>query len=699
MINQHVGRYRITGVIGRGGMATVYKAYDDRFAREVAIKMLHQNTLDGDTEDTTRSKFAQEARIIAALEHHAIVPVYDYGEHDGSPYLVMRLMVGGSLKERLAGNRLTIEETAVILNRICAALDKAHTNHIVHRDIKPANILFDEDGMAYLADFGIARLTDHTQTTTIIGSPRYMAPEQAQGQPLGPQTDVYQMGVVLFHMLTGRVPFDGETTESILYQHIYGQVPLLIEMNPNLPPRCDGVIGYALAKKADERYATAGELAKAYNQATGQTAVSVSATTPRAMAAPPPPRPSNEATYTIPPAPLSHAQPAPAPASTAAPRRSLWGWIIGVGIAAVVLLVCGVVLVALNSEAGAGWLAALFPPMEPTAVVSTSTASQTEAEAEAGTEPEVTVPATAEGAAPVPTVTLAAGGTTAPEGIVVALTAEEMAALGGGTGRIAYAAERDGNVDIYISNPDGSERRLTNHSGDDYRPVWSADGSRIAYHSLRDTWEIYVMNADGSGQTNLTRHPADDSFPQWSPDGSQILFHSNRNSTPVVQFDIFVMNADGSDVRQLTTSEDNETGASWSADGTQIAFQRKLSDGREQIFVMDADGGNVVQLTSGSSDSLYPVWSPDGERLLFHSNRTGGWSIFSMAADGSDVRQVSGNSTADFFAGWSTNGEWVIYHSNIGDGNRDLFMTRADGSETVRLTETEEEERMPSWQN
>lgn len=672
-------------------MASVYKAYDDRFAREVAIKMLHQHGLD---DDGTRSKFAQEARIIAALEHHAIVPVYDYGEHEGQPYLVMRMMLGGSLKERLAVGPVGLEETAVILQRICAALDKAHQHHIVHRDIKPANILFDEDGVAYLADFGIARLTDHTQTTTVIGSPRYMAPEQAKARPLSGQTDVYQMGVVLFQMLTGRVPFDGETTEGILYQHINSHVPLVIELNPTLPARCDGVIGYAMAKNPEDRYATAGELARAFAQAIGHTSTTFPTAMPSAVRyAPPPPTYHDTIVTASIPTPIQSA-PAPAP-------RSSRGWLIGLGVAAITLLACGALIVAWAN--GDRWLAMLTPEPGVTTTaesVATEQAQNEEAGIEASPVPinnetgEGTPTAEVELA---PTATVEVGEAPIPGEAIFSLTAAELAELGGGVGQISYAANRDGQFDIYINNADGSERRLTSFVKDDFRPIWSPDGTRIAYHSLRDVWQVYVMNADGSGQLNLTRTLTDESFPQWSPDGSQILFHSNRENSVKVQFDIFVMNADGSDVRRLTTSEDNETGASWSPDGTQIAYQRKLANGREHIFLMDADGSNQQQITSGSTDSLYPIWSPDGRRLLFHSNRAGGWNIFSMAIDGSDIRQISDAGTEDFFATWSPNGEWVVYHSNVGDDNRDLFIGRADGTETIRLTETAQEERMPSW--
>jgi Tol biopolymer transport system component len=197
----------------------------------------------------------------------------------------------------------------------------------------------------------------------------------------------------------------------------------------------------------------------------------------------------------------------------------------------------------------------------------------------------------------------------------------------------------------------------------------------------------------------LTRHPADDSFPQWSPDGTEILFHSNRDRIDnQVQFDIYVMNSNGSNVRRLTDNIDSETGAAWSPDGTQIVYQRKLTDNSEQLFIMDADGSNQQQITFSTADSVYPVWSPDGNRIAFHSNRGSGWGIFTMNVNGSDVRQVSRSGDNSFYAAWSPNSDYVIYHANNGDGNRDLFMAQADGSGSTRLTETDAQERMPSWQ-
>ena len=721
MENQVVGRYQLENLMGRGGMATVYRAYDPKFERYVALKMLYEHSpLD---DETSRQKFAQEARLIASLEHHSIVPVYDYGEHEGRPYLVMRLMTGGTLNDRLKHGALPLEMIGRIMDRICSALDKAHVNHVVHRDIKPGNILFDDDGMPYLADFGIARLVDGTQTTTLLGSPHYMAPEQAQGFPLSSRTDVYQMGVVLFRMLTGRTPFSADSTEAVLYQHVHMDVPLLREVAPQLPPRLDGVLGFALAKRPEERYQRAGELAASYTHAAGlSTEYSgyISSTQgDMTDQLPPTVYPPVEATavqdspdydYEIAFAETSladdaidsykqeaaaelydeydddyvaeaAAMPEPEPVPAEKPQLR-WGLIIGLVIGGLGLLACGAGLWQFDTI-----LAMILPePPEPV-TITVPTRVVTPEPGETGVETAVET----EEPLLVPTVTLASD-TPANGEPVIARTAAELQSLGGGRGQIAYVAERNGNFDIYVMNEDGSETRLTTHFDDDFRPVWSPDGSQIAYHSLRDTWEIFTIRPDGTGEFNVSRHPADDSFPQWSPDSTQLAFHSNRNQ----KFDIFVVNADGTDLRQLTNTDEDDFGPMWSPDGSEIVFHRRIS-GQRQIALMNADGSNVRIVTSVAGEAVFPQWSPDGTRIAFYSDKDDGWNLYTMNPDGSDMRRITVDDSPDYYVTWSENGEWLIYHSYISNDNRDLFMTDVNGLQTIRLTDTTEQERMPNW--
>ena len=254
----HIGRYTVQGELGRGGMAAVYRAYDPSFKRDVAIKILPREFLH---QSTFRARFQREAQTIAALEHSAIVPVYDYGEEDGQPYLVMRLMAGGSLADRIDRGPLSLAETVEILSRIAPALDRAHTLGIVHRDLKPGNILFDADGSPYISDFGIAKLTQaNTQLsgTGLMGTPAYMAPEQVRGdKQIDGRADLYALGAMLYHMLSGQRPYESDTPMGMALKHVTEPPPRVGRVRPDLPPALDAVLAKAMAKERDQRYATA----------------------------------------------------------------------------------------------------------------------------------------------------------------------------------------------------------------------------------------------------------------------------------------------------------------------------------------------------------------------------------------------------------------------------------------------------------
>ena len=260
---QNIGRYVVKSRIGKGGMATIFLAHDPMFGRDVAVKVLPREFLH---DPSFRGRFEREARTIAALEHPAIVPVYDFGEDNGQPYLVMRYMRGGSLADRLQKGPLSVTEAAHILDRIGAALDHAHQRGIVHRDLKPGNILFDDYGDSFLADFGIVKISEATATFTgggIVGTPAYMSPEQVHGdKTIDGRSDIYTLGVILFEMLTGQMPFRADTPAKLMMAHVLDPTPRILEVNPNLPTGCNEVIERAMAKNPDQRFTTASEMSR-----------------------------------------------------------------------------------------------------------------------------------------------------------------------------------------------------------------------------------------------------------------------------------------------------------------------------------------------------------------------------------------------------------------------------------------------------
>src|SRR5512136_1127527 len=250
------GRYEIKSEIGRGGMATVFHAYDPRFERDVAIKVLPSQFLH---DPQFRARFEREAKMIALLEHPAIVPVYDFGEENEQPFIVMRYMSGGSLSDRLQKGAFSLHEAAQIIERLAPALDAAHLKGVVHRDLKPGNILFDQYGNAFLSDFGIARLTQaggSTLTgTAILGTPAYMSPEQVQGnKEIDGRSDIYALGVIFFQMLTGNVPYQSDTPAKVMMMHLLEPIPLLQNIKQEIPEEYQVVIKHAMAKDPDQRF-------------------------------------------------------------------------------------------------------------------------------------------------------------------------------------------------------------------------------------------------------------------------------------------------------------------------------------------------------------------------------------------------------------------------------------------------------------
>jgi tRNA A-37 threonylcarbamoyl transferase component Bud32 len=360
MAGKDLGRYHVIEPLGKGGMASVYKAFDSTLERNVAIKIIRSDAIVGDEQAQFLVRFQREARALAQLDHPYILKVLDYGEQAGIPYLVMPFVEGGTLKEKM-GRPMPYREAAALLAPIARALEYAHQLKIIHRDVKPANILISRSGAPILSDFGIAKMlgsdgaTQLTATGIGIGTPDYMAPEQWMGKA-DQFTDMYSLGIVFFQMVTGHLPFSAETPAAVLIKHMQDPLPRPSLFVPGMPEPVEQILFKALAKNPENRFPNMGAFAEVLEQL----ALSDKTTLPHMSL----PVDASQAT-------VVHMQAVHPPAAVTAPvavppvRKKMAGWLVGLIILGGMIVVGALVTVI----AGAYFATRYFSGTKPSSVI------------------------------------------------------------------------------------------------------------------------------------------------------------------------------------------------------------------------------------------------------------------------------------------------------------------------------------------
>lgn len=263
-----VGQYQIQEQLGQGGMATVYKAYHPSLDRYVAIKIMDAAL---SKEPGFLERFRREARVIARLDNSHIVPVYDFDEHNKQPYIVLKFIDGQTLRDRMKVSPLLKSEIMKIVSSVGNGLQYAHNRGVLHRDIKPSNVLIANDGKVYLTDFGLARIVESASSLTgdmLVGTPHYISPEQAMNaENIDEGTDIYSFGVMIYEMVVGCLPFESDTTFSVIEDHLYKLPPPPTSIKPDLSPEIEQIITRALAKKRSDRFMQVSDLVSAFKKA------------------------------------------------------------------------------------------------------------------------------------------------------------------------------------------------------------------------------------------------------------------------------------------------------------------------------------------------------------------------------------------------------------------------------------------------